>query len=139
MLTYAASNVHPQDLTASILSFKPKTFSLSRLALGSYGERKSSKGISLYTQKEAKFGTCSVVVAASLAAEAEVAEEVEEKEEGDVPTATAAPPKPKKGKAALPLKRDRVRLRFSILVFVEFRFMVIFVIRLLYLIFSLLE
>ncbi|OAY44846.1 50S ribosomal protein L1, chloroplastic [Manihot esculenta] len=109
MLTYAASNVHPQDLTASILSFKPKTFSLSRLALGSYGERKSSKGISLYTQKEAKFGTCSVVVAASLAAEAEVAEEVEEKEEGDVPTATAAPPKPKKGKAALPLKRDRTR------------------------------
>ncbi|KAF2319720.1 hypothetical protein GH714_018216 [Hevea brasiliensis] len=46
-----------------------------------------------------------VVVAAALAAEAEVAEEVEGREGGYVATATVAPPKPKKGKAALPLKR----------------------------------
>ncbi|KAJ9174551.1 hypothetical protein P3X46_013187 [Hevea brasiliensis] len=108
MLTYAASTVHPQDLTPSILSFKSKTFSYPP-ALGSGGERKSNKGLNLYTQKEAKFGTCSVVVAAALAAESEVAEESEETEGGDAATATVAPPKPKKGKAALLLKRDRMR------------------------------
>ncbi|KAF2319639.1 hypothetical protein GH714_017788 [Hevea brasiliensis] len=109
MLTYASTTVHPQELTPSLLSFKPRTFSLYPWALGSGGERKSSKFVNLFTQKEAKFGTCSVVVAAALAAEAEVAEEVEGREGGDVATATVAPPKPKKGKAALPLKRDRTR------------------------------
>ncbi|KAF2319713.1 hypothetical protein GH714_018179 [Hevea brasiliensis] len=109
MLTYASTTVHPQELTPSLLSFKPRTFSLYPWALGSGGERKSSKFVNLFTQKEAKFGTCSVVVAAALAAEAEVAEELEGREGGDVATATVAPPKPKKGKAALPLKRDRTR------------------------------
>ncbi|EEF44578.1 50S ribosomal protein L1, chloroplastic [Ricinus communis] len=115
MLTYGASTVHPQDLTPSLLSFKPKTFFLNPLALGSNGDRKSSKSFNFYTQKDAKIGTCGggggVVVAAALAAEAEVADDVEEREEGgDVATATvAAPSKPKKGKAALPLKRDRAR------------------------------
>lgn len=110
MLTYVASTVHPQDLTPSLLSFKPKTSSLYSWALGSCGERKSSKFVNLFKQKEAKFGNCSVIVAASLAAEAEVADEVEGREAGDAATATVAPPKPKKGKVALPLKRDRVRL-----------------------------
>ena len=51
-------------------------------------------------------------MAAVMAAEAEVGEEVEgtELEGGGVATATATPTKPKKGKAALPLKRDRVRV-----------------------------
>ncbi|KAG8646238.1 50S ribosomal protein L1, chloroplastic isoform X2 [Manihot esculenta] len=109
MLTYVASTVHPQDLTPSLLSFKPKTSSLYPWALGSCGERKSSKFVNLFKQKEAKFGNCSVIVAASLAAEAEVADEVEGREAGDAATATVAPPKRKKGKAALPLKRDRTR------------------------------
>lgn len=108
MLTYAASTVHPQDLTPSLLSFKLKSF--YPLVLNYSGERKLSKWVNLYTQKKAKFGTCSVVVAAALAAEAEVAEveDVEEKAGSDAATATVTQPKPKKGKAALPVKRDRV-------------------------------
>eukprot|EP00258_Populus_trichocarpa_P000411 XP_002298416.1 50S ribosomal protein L1, chloroplastic [Populus trichocarpa] len=108
MLTYAASTVHPQDLTPSLLSFKPKTLSLYPLV----SERKSSNWVKFYAQTEAKSRPCRVVVAAALAAEAEVGEEVEEtegEEGGGVATATVIPPKPKKGKAALPLKRDRTR------------------------------
>ncbi|KAG8646236.1 50S ribosomal protein L1, chloroplastic isoform X1 [Manihot esculenta] len=120
MLTYVASTVHPQDLTPSLLSFKPKTSSLYPWALGSCGERKSSKFVNLFKQKEAKFGNCSVIVAASLAAEAEVADEVEGREAGDAATATVAPPKRKKGKAALPLKRDRILIHFQELSFMPF-------------------
>ncbi|KAJ6948405.1 50S ribosomal protein L1 [Populus alba x Populus x berolinensis] len=108
MLTYAASTVHPQDLTPSLLSFKPKTLSLYPLV----SERKSSNWVKFYAQTEAKSRPCRVVVAATLAAEAEVGEEVEEtegQEGGGVATAIVIPPKPKKGKAALPLKRDRTR------------------------------
>ncbi|KAL3611350.1 hypothetical protein D5086_002370 [Populus alba] len=108
MLTYAASTVHPQDLTPSLLSFKTKTLSLYPLV----SERKSSNWVKFYAQTEAKSRPCRVVVAATLAAEAEVGEEVEEtegEEGGGVATAILIPPKPKKGKAALPLKRDRTR------------------------------
>ncbi|KAG6789485.1 hypothetical protein POTOM_005583 [Populus tomentosa] len=108
MLTYAASTVHPQDLTPSLLSFKPKTLSLYPLV----SERKSSNWVKFYAQTEAKSRPCRVVVAAALAAEAEVGEEVKEtegEEGGGVATAIVIPPKPKKGKAALPLKRDRTR------------------------------
>ncbi|KDP43580.1 hypothetical protein JCGZ_16867 [Jatropha curcas] len=112
MLTYATSTTHPQDLNPSLVSFKPKPFSLHRFALGSNGERKSGKWVNLNTLKEGKFVSCSVVVAAALAAEtevAEVSEDVDEREGGDVVIATVPPPKPKKGKALLPLKRDRTR------------------------------
>jgi len=106
MLTYATSTVHPQDLTPSLLSFKPQIFSVCPLI----SDRKSSNRINFYSQTEAKSRPCRVVVAAALAAEAEVGEEVEETEGegGGVATATVTPTKPKKGKAALPLKRDRV-------------------------------
>ncbi|XVE76759.1 hypothetical protein DITRI_Ditri13aG0006800 [Diplodiscus trichospermus] len=109
MLTYAASTVHAQDLTPSILSFKSNkpTFSLYPLVLESSSGRKSGlKWANLCPQRDSRH-----VVVAALAAEAEVAEAAEDKEgvaEGATATATA-PPKPKKGKAALPLKRDRMR------------------------------
>ncbi|CAK7330931.1 unnamed protein product [Dovyalis caffra] len=107
MLTYAASTVHPQDLTPSLLSFKPKSFSLCPLV----SDRKLSNRFDFNTQTEAKSRPCRVVAAAALAAEAEVGEEVEETEGegGGVATATVTPSKPKKGKAALLLKRDRTR------------------------------
>ncbi|KAJ6905272.1 50S ribosomal protein L1 [Populus alba x Populus x berolinensis] len=107
MPTYATSTVHPQDLTPSLLSFKPQIFSVCPLI----SDRKSSNRINFYSQTEAKYRPCRVVVAASLDAEAEVGEEVEETEGegGGVATATVTPTKPKKGKAALPLKRDRTR------------------------------
>ncbi|XWS32506.1 hypothetical protein CRYUN_Cryun23aG0164100 [Craigia yunnanensis] len=95
MLTYAASTVHAQELTHTILSFKSNkpTFSLYPLVLNASIDRKSSlKWVDLCPQRDSKH-----VVVAAVAAEAEVAEDA---------TATA-PPKPKKGKAALPLKRDR--------------------------------
>ncbi|KAF5953282.1 hypothetical protein HYC85_011226 [Camellia sinensis] len=50
-----------------------------------------------------------VIVVATLAAEAEVAEETEQLQEGVMESGVVvAPTKPKKGKAALPLKSDRV-------------------------------
>ncbi|KAJ6670841.1 MITOCHONDRIAL RIBOSOMAL PROTEIN LARGE [Salix viminalis] len=107
MLTCATSTVHPQDLTPSLLSLKPKIFSVCPLI----SDRKSINRINFYGQTEAKSRTCRVVVSAVMAVEAEVGEEVEETEleGGGVATATATPTKPKKGKAALPLKRDRTR------------------------------
>ncbi|KAF9675556.1 hypothetical protein SADUNF_Sadunf09G0044400 [Salix dunnii] len=106
MLTCATSTVHPQDLTPSLLSLKPKIFSVCSLI----SDRKSINRINFYGQTEAKSRTCRVV-ASVVAVEAEVGEEVEETEleGGGVATATATPTKPKKGKAALPLKRDRTR------------------------------
>ncbi|EOX96630.1 hypothetical protein QUC31_005659 [Theobroma cacao] len=111
MLAYAASTVHGQDLTPSLLSFKSNkpTFSLYPLVLKTSKDRKSSlKWANLCPQRDSKH-----VVVAAVAAEAEVAEAAEGKEgvaEGATATATApAPPKPKRGKAALPLKRDRTR------------------------------
>ncbi|KAJ6302903.1 hypothetical protein OIU77_016900 [Salix suchowensis] len=95
MLTYAASTVHPQDLTPSLLSFKPKTLSIYPLV----SERKSSKGVNFYAQTEAKSRPCRVVVAAALSAEVgEGVEETEGEEGGAVVTATVIPPKPKKDK-----------------------------------------
>ncbi|KAJ6692050.1 MITOCHONDRIAL RIBOSOMAL PROTEIN LARGE [Salix purpurea] len=107
MLTCATSTVHPQDLTPSLLSLKPKIFSVCPLI----SDRKSINRINFYGQTEAKSRTCRVVVSSVMAVEAEVGEEVEETEleGGGVATATATPTKPKKGKAALPLKRDRTR------------------------------
>ncbi|XP_011025494.1 PREDICTED: 50S ribosomal protein L1, chloroplastic-like [Populus euphratica] len=107
MLTYATSTLHPQDLTPSLLSFKPKIFSVCPLI----PDRKSSNRIKFYSQTEAKSRPCRVVLAAALAAGAEAGEEVEETEgeEGGVATATVTPTKPKKGKALFPLKRDRTR------------------------------
>ncbi|XP_044488997.1 50S ribosomal protein L1, chloroplastic-like isoform X2 [Mangifera indica] len=122
MFTYAASSVHPQDLTPSLslLSFKPKTTSLScyskPLVLSCRGERKASQWIDFGALKEIKNGAFNghMVVVAAVAAEAEVATDDLEGTEGggaDVATATATttPTKPKKGKAVLPLKRDRTR------------------------------
>lgn len=115
MLTYASSSsVFPQDLTASLVSFKPKplfaTFSLCPLVLRPR-ERKPSKWVSLSLLKEAKSQPFHVVSAA-LAAETELDEAVEEEAlkgaDGSVPPVNV--PKPKKGKAALLLKRDRVSL-----------------------------
>uniref|UniRef100_A0A6N2MLP5 Uncharacterized protein n=1 Tax=Salix viminalis TaxID=40686 RepID=A0A6N2MLP5_SALVM len=104
MLTYAASTVHPQDLTPSLLSFKSKTLSIYPLV----SEIKSSKGVNFYAQTEGKSRPCRVVVAAALSSEVgEGVEETEGEEGGAVVTATVIPPKPKKGKAALTLKRDR--------------------------------
>ncbi|KAF5736463.1 putative 50S ribosomal protein L1p [Tripterygium wilfordii] len=107
MLTYApaSSIVNSQDLTPTLLSFKPKALSLCPLALAS-GERKSGK-LSFYSHRETRFG----FVSAAVATGTEVAESVEEGEEGvsAVDTTTAPPRKPKTGKAALPLKRDRTR------------------------------
>ncbi|XVF22893.1 hypothetical protein REPUB_Repub12eG0210000 [Reevesia pubescens] len=109
MLTYAASTVHSQDLTPSILSFKSNkpTFSLYPLVLKTSRDRKSGlKWANLCTKRYYKH-----VVVAAVAAEAEVAEAAEGNEGlAEAATATVtAPPKPKKGKAALPLKRDRMR------------------------------
>ncbi|KAJ0094934.1 hypothetical protein Patl1_17128 [Pistacia atlantica] len=123
MLTYAASSVHPQDLTPSLslLSFKPKTTTFScyskPLVLSCRGERKTSQWVDFGALKEIKNGAFNGhVVVAAVAAEAEVATDDVEAAEGggaDVATATTTTPppttKPKKGKAALPLKRDRTR------------------------------
>ncbi|KAL5543601.1 hypothetical protein UlMin_007385 [Ulmus minor] len=119
MLTYAASIVHPQDTTPSLLSFKSKPlFSSSSSSL--YHplvlrprERESCKWVEGFLRREGKPERYHFVVAA-LAAEAEVAEAVAEEDgeaEGAVAAgaATAVVRKPKKGKAALPLKRDRTR------------------------------
>ncbi|CAI0404617.1 unnamed protein product [Linum tenue] len=109
MLPYAASATHPQDLTQSLIWFKPKA--LSSCAVG---RRKSGKRVNFDARREAKFGGLRLVVAA-VAAEAEVAEgagaeaEVAGEGTGGVPIPTVAPAKPKTGKAALPLKRDRTR------------------------------
>ena len=106
MLTYAASTVHSQDLTPSILFFKSNkpTFSLYPLVLKASRDRKSGlKWANLCPQRDSKH-----VVVAAVAAEAEVVEEKEGVAEGATATTATAPPKPKKGKAALPLKRDRV-------------------------------
>ncbi|KAB1224968.1 50S ribosomal protein L1, chloroplastic [Morella rubra] len=119
MLTYAASSVHPQDLTPSFLSFKTKplstTFSLCPCPLVlKPQERRRSKWTDVNLKREGKSGGSyyTHVVVSAVAAEAEVAEAVEEKEGGEgVPgSGTVTVPKPKKGKAALPLKRDRVNL-----------------------------
>ncbi|XVF33699.1 hypothetical protein REPUB_Repub17cG0190700 [Reevesia pubescens] len=107
MLTYAASTVHLQDLTPSMLSFKSNkpTFSLFPLVLKPSRDRKSGfKWANLCAQRDSKH----VVVAAVAAEVAEATEEKEGVADGATATATA-PPKPKKGKAALPLKRDRMR------------------------------
>ncbi|KAF3948855.1 hypothetical protein CMV_025198 [Castanea mollissima] len=88
MLTHVASSVHPQDLTPSLLSFKPKSlctaFCVHPLVLRPRERR------------------------------TKVAEDVEEKEgvegvDGSSAVGTVTVTKPKKGKAALPLKRDRRR------------------------------
>ncbi|CAI0404707.1 unnamed protein product [Linum tenue] len=108
MLPYAASAAHPQDLTQSLIWFKPKALSSC-----SVGRRKSGKRVNFDARREAKFGGLRLVVAA-VAAEAEVAEgagaeaEVAGEGTGGVPIPTVAPAKPKTGKAALPLKRDRL-------------------------------
>ncbi|KAG4188109.1 hypothetical protein ERO13_A08G142600v2 [Gossypium hirsutum] len=113
MITYAAaSTVHSQALTPSVLSFKSNkpTFSINPLALKTSIDGKSGiKWANLYPQRDSKHH-----VMAAVAAEAEVAEATDENDgvaaEGGTATAIAtAPPKPKKGKAALPLKRDRTR------------------------------
>ncbi|KAJ8748730.1 hypothetical protein K2173_011282 [Erythroxylum novogranatense] len=126
MLTYAASSVHSQDLTPSILSFsfnfKPKSFARCPLVAISSGGgyRVSGKWVGFYGQKEPKFGkTCSVVVAAAAAAEAAMVDDMEEKK-GDGATATITQTKPKKGKAALPLKRDRIIIQFQPYSFTSF-------------------
>ncbi|GMI95743.1 proline-rich protein-like 1, plastid ribosomal protein L1, EMBRYO DEFECTIVE 3126 [Hibiscus trionum] len=112
MVTYAASTVHPQDLTLSVLSFnsnKP-SFSISALSLKTPSmDRKSGiRWASLCTRRGSKH-----VAVAAVATEAEVAEAAEQEDgaaDGGSATATVtAPLKPKKGKAALPLKRDRTR------------------------------
>ncbi|CAN1316650.1 50S ribosomal protein L1, chloroplastic [Linum perenne] len=109
MLTYAASTPHPQDLTQSLIHFKPKALSFYPLLST---ERKSCKWFNFESRRDAKFGAFRAVVSA----EAELAEDEDEDEDdegkksGAVATANLAPTKPKTGKAALPLKRDRVNL-----------------------------
>ncbi|TQD91637.1 hypothetical protein C1H46_022820 [Malus baccata] len=107
VLTYASSYAHPQDLTPSLVSFRPKplfkTFCLCPLALRPR-EIKPSKWANSEPHR---------VPAAALTAEADVAEDVDENKEvkgGDGSAAVAVSSKPKKGKAALLLKRDRVSL-----------------------------
>ncbi|XP_039027186.1 50S ribosomal protein L1, chloroplastic-like isoform X2 [Hibiscus syriacus] len=108
MVTHAASTVHPQDLTLSVLSFKSNkpSFSLKTSSI----DRKPGIG---WANLCARRGSNHFVVAA-VATEAEVTEAAEEEDgaaDGGSATATiTAPLKPKKGKAALPLKRDRVNL-----------------------------
>ncbi|CAN1822954.1 50S ribosomal protein L1, chloroplastic [Linum perenne] len=106
MLTYAASTPHLQDLTQSLIHFKPKALSFYPLLST---ERKSCKWFNFESRRDAKFGAFRAVVSA----EAELAEDEDEDEDdegkksGAVATANLAPTKPKTGKAALPLKRDR--------------------------------
>ncbi|CAN1822949.1 50S ribosomal protein L1, chloroplastic [Linum perenne] len=108
MLTYAASTPHLQDLTQSLIHFKPKALSFYPLLST---ERKSCKWFNFESRRDAKFGAFRAVVSA----EAELAEDEDEDEDdegkksGAVATANLAPTKPKTGKAALPLKRDRTR------------------------------
>ncbi|CAN1132557.1 50S ribosomal protein L1, chloroplastic [Linum perenne] len=115
MLTYAASTPHPQDLTQSLIHFKPKALSFYPLLST---ERKSCKWFNFESRRDAKFGAFRAVVSA----EAELAEDEDEDEDdegkksGAVATANLAPTKPKTGKAALPLKRDRVHPRGLIVV-----------------------
>ncbi|KAK8614408.1 hypothetical protein V6N13_122765 [Hibiscus sabdariffa] len=103
MLAYAASTVHPQDLTLPVLSFKSNkpAFSLKTSIDGKSGVR--------WAYLCARRGSKNVMVAAAVATEAEVAEAAEEEDGGSATATVIAPPKPKKGKAALPLKRDRTR------------------------------
>ncbi|KAM5552126.1 large ribosomal subunit protein uL1c [Rosa sericea] len=113
MLTYASSSsVFPQDLTPSLVSFKPKkplfaTFSLCPLVL-----RPRQRRVSLSFLKEPKKSEPFHVVSAAVTTEAEVDDAVEEEaalKEGDGSAPPVPVSKPKKGKAALLLKRDRTR------------------------------
>lgn len=121
MLTYAATPVHPQDLTPSLslLSFKPSktaAFSLCTNLSVRGGERRASKWLDLYPLRQNKNGLPGHMLAAASAVEADtdlatddVEDDTQGGAEGATATATAAiSTKPKKGKAALPLKRDRV-------------------------------
>ncbi|KAE8702789.1 50S ribosomal protein L1 [Hibiscus syriacus] len=104
MLTYAASIVHPQDLTSSVLSFKSNNSAFS-LKISIDGK----PGIG-WTDPFARRGSKNFVVAA-VATDSAVAEAAEEEDgaaDGGSATLTA-PSKPKKGKASLLLKRDRTR------------------------------
>ncbi|KAI3448859.1 hypothetical protein Pfo_005524 [Paulownia fortunei] len=108
--TLTVASPHLQELNhsstaATSLSFKPpfffnssKTFSLYPLVL-----QRSRVSDNVRLSKS--------LVAAALAAEAELAEEALEQpqDDGDDGGAVAVATKPKKGKAALPLKRDRTR------------------------------
>ncbi|KAL6129960.1 hypothetical protein ACLB2K_068342 [Fragaria x ananassa] len=111
MLTYASSSAFPQDLTPSLVSFKPtkplfSTFSICPLVLRPNRVRR----VSLSFLKEPKSEPFHVVSAA-LAADTEVDEAVEDEalKGADGSAAPVTVSKPKKGKAALLLKRDRTR------------------------------
>lgn len=123
MLTYAATPVHPQDLTPSLslLSFKPSktaAFSLCTNLSVRGGERRASKWLDLYPLRQNKNGPPGHMLAAASAVEADTdlaTDDVEDDTQGGAEGATAIATatatistKPKKGKAALPLKRDRV-------------------------------
>ncbi|XP_010269778.1 PREDICTED: 50S ribosomal protein L1, chloroplastic-like [Nelumbo nucifera] len=112
MLTHSATTILPSE--APSLCFKPNPisscsscFSVFPLVLHSRG-RKSCNWVQVTSWREAKFES-SIFVAAALAAEAEVAEDVTQEAVEGSAAAAASPTKPKKGKAALPLKRDRTR------------------------------
>ncbi|GAY36932.1 hypothetical protein CUMW_025460 [Citrus unshiu] len=124
MLTYAATPVHPQDLTPSLslLSFKPSktaAFSLCTNLSVRGGERRASKWLDLYPLRQNKNGLPGHMLAAASAVEADTdlaTDDVEDDTQGGAEGATAIATatatistKPKKGKAALPLKRDRTR------------------------------
>lgn len=104
---------YQQDLTfyPSFQTHKPFFLNSSLYPLTlNQRERKCLKWVDVNSQKQSKFGSLHVVVAA-VAAEAEVAETEEEEREsggGGVVTLPKST-KPKTGKAALPLKRDRTR------------------------------
>ncbi|CAN0917287.1 50S ribosomal protein L1, chloroplastic [Linum grandiflorum] len=118
MLAYAPSTAHPQDLTQSLIHFKPKPLSFHPLVSI---ERKLGKWVNFDSRRDTKFGAFRVVATAvATEAEAEVEEDEDEDEDEDeeeadgkrkaaIAAANAAPTKPKTGKAALPLKRDRTR------------------------------
>nr|DAD42431.1 TPA_asm: hypothetical protein HUJ06_000661 [Nelumbo nucifera] len=113
MLTYASPTVFPSETPSLCFKSSPvspssRSFSVYPLVLQSRG-RKSFNWVQVSSRKESKFDS-SLVVAAAVAAEAEVAEDVEQEgTEGSATAIAPAPSKPKKGKAALPLKRDRTR------------------------------
>ncbi|CAL5380185.1 unnamed protein product [Camellia sinensis] len=113
-LPFGKSDFSEEDLLVNLLAKSVETNKPSG-AKGVYWKSAhicSSMRPSIRVSSKLDCNKRAMVVVATLAAEAEVAEETEQLQEGVMESGVVvAPTKPKKGKAALPLKSDRVYRR----------------------------
>lgn len=114
-LSYASPSLHCQQELAFSPSFKTQKSLFPNFSHSLYSLTRKSINVNSQQQqqRQPKFCSFNLVVAAAMAAEAQVEDAVDEEDDGGMtggPVATVVPQsKPKKGKAALPLKRDRTR------------------------------